>query len=67
MLVLNRTVDQKILIGDDVTITITRIGRNFVRVGIEAPHDVLIRREELVAQWTSGSEACDRYNGGVPV
>lgn len=48
MLVLSRKPGEKILIGEDVTLTIVRIGPNTVRVGIEAPTALRIVREELV-------------------
>ncbi len=47
MLVLSRKPGEKILIGDNVTITIVRIGPNTVRLGIDAPRDMNIVREEL--------------------
>jgi len=47
MLVLSRKPGEKILIGEDVTVTIVRIGPNAVRVGIEAPRTMNIVREEL--------------------
>lgn len=50
MLVLSRKPGEKILIGDDVTITIVRIGPNTVRIGIEAPRSMNIVREELAEQ-----------------
>ena len=49
MLVLSRKQGQQIQISDDVTITITQIKGNQVRLGIEAPRDVAIRRGELKA------------------
>jgi len=48
MLVLSRKHGQKFQIGDDVTITIVKIDRNSVRIGIEAPGDVTICRQELI-------------------
>ncbi len=49
MLVINRKLDQQIQIGDDITITVVRIrGRQDVRIGIEAPDDLTIRRVELL-------------------
>jgi len=48
MLVLSRKHSQKFRIGDDVTITIVKIDRNSVRIGIEAPGDVSVCRQELV-------------------
>ena len=48
MLVLARKEGQKIMIGDDIEIKIIDIGSNVVRIGIEAPKDVLVSREELI-------------------
>ena len=50
MLVLTRKTQEKIQIGDSVTITVVRIKGNTVRVGIEAPRDVRVVREELVVR-----------------
>ena len=47
MLVLSRKAGERLLIGDDIAITIVRIGPNSVRIGIEAPRDMNIVREEL--------------------
>lgn len=47
MLVLSRKPGEKILIGDQVKITVVRIGPNTVRIGIEAPRNMNIVREEL--------------------
>lgn len=47
MLVLSRKPGERILIGDDVAVTIVRIGPNTVRLGIEAPRSMNIVREEL--------------------
>jgi carbon storage regulator len=48
MLVLSRKTGEKIRIGDNIRVTIVRIGPNNVRVGIEAPPEINIVREELV-------------------
>lgn len=48
MLVLSRKPGEKILIGDKVQITIVRIGPNTVRIGIDAPKELNIVREELL-------------------
>lgn len=48
MLVLSRKRDDRIVIGDDVRITIVKIERNCVRIGIEAPGSTPIVREELL-------------------
>jgi len=48
MLVLNRRVDEAILIGSDITIAVLSIKGSQVKIAIEAPKDVKIWREELV-------------------
>ncbi len=50
MLVLSRKLSQQVLIGSDVSITIVRIDRNQVRIGISAPPGVSILRQELVGK-----------------
>lgn len=47
MLVLTRRTGDKIHIGDDIVITVTRIKDNSVRIGVEAPPEVRILRDEL--------------------
>lgn len=47
MLVLSRKPGEKVMIGDEVAVTIVRIGPNAVRIGIEAPKHMNIVREEL--------------------
>lgn len=47
MLILSRRVDEKLLIGKDIVVTVTRIGKQNVRLGIEAPAHVNIVRAEL--------------------
>lgn len=48
MLVLTRKRDQKIQIGPDITITVCEIQGNQVSIGIEAPYDKKIARQELL-------------------
>ena len=47
MLVLSRKLGEKIVIGPNVTITIVKLDHNQVRIGIEAPKDVTVYREEI--------------------
>ncbi len=48
MLVLSRKVDERIRVGDEVTITVVRISPGVVRIGIDAPPHLAIVRDELV-------------------
>ncbi|MDR3637267.1 MAG: carbon storage regulator [Isosphaeraceae bacterium] len=48
MLVLSRKLAQSFQVGPDIRITIVKIDRNAVRIGIEAPNEVQIQREEIV-------------------
>jgi len=47
MLVLSRKVGERILIGDKIAVTVVRVGPGIVRLGVEAPHELPIIREEL--------------------
>lgn len=47
MLVLTRNRDEKIMIGDNIIITIVEIRGDKVRIGIEAPKDVSVHRGEV--------------------
>ena len=47
MLVLTRKIGEKLRIGDDITVTVTQVKGNRVKIGIEAPGNVRIVRGEL--------------------
>ncbi len=47
MLVLSRKLGQRFQVGTDIRITVVKIDRNSVRIGIEAPDDLKIHREEI--------------------
>lgn len=49
MLVLSRKLGEKIFIGENIVITVVDIDRGKIRLGIEAPRDVPIYRQELLA------------------
>jgi len=59
MLVLSRKPGERILIGDDVAVTIVRIGPNTVRLGIDAPREMNIVREELCHRAAEAGEASE--------
>lgn len=47
MLILTRRVGETLMIGDDVTVTVLGIKGNQCRIGINAPKDVAVHREEI--------------------
>jgi carbon storage regulator len=47
MLVLARRQDESLVIGDDIKITVLNICKNQIKLGIEAPEDVIINRDEV--------------------
>lgn len=50
MLVVSRKVGQRILIGDKIAVTVVKVGSGGVRIGIDAPAEMAVIREELAAQ-----------------
>lgn len=48
MLVLSRKLNEKVMIGDGIVITVVKIDRNQVRIGIEAPGHIPVYREEIL-------------------
>lgn len=48
MLVLSRKVGEKLIIGDNIAVVVTKVTGNRVTLGIEAPKDVRVLRGELV-------------------
>ena len=47
MLILTRRVGESLMIGDNVTVTVLGIKGNQVRIGVDAPKDVSVHREEI--------------------
>lgn len=47
MLILTRRVGETVMIGSDVTVTVLGVKGNQVRVGVNAPRDVAVHREEI--------------------
>lgn len=47
MLILTRRSGETLMIGDDVSVTVLGVKGNQVRIGVEAPRDILVHREEI--------------------
>ena len=65
MLVLSRKVGERIWIGENIAVTVVRITGGGVRIGIEAPNDMAVVREELKKKMESSeSTATDLKQNG---
>jgi carbon storage regulator CsrA len=66
MLIISRKKDEKIIVADDIEITILEVGRNRVRFGIKAPKEIVIQTRlkatPAVTDLTEVSEAVESPN-----
>ena len=59
MLILTRRPRQTVMIGNDVTVTVLEIRGSQVRIGVNAPRDTTVLREELVEKARPGHQRSD--------
>jgi carbon storage regulator len=57
MLVLSRRVGDSVVIGDDVVVTVLEVRGDVVRIGVDAPRDVAVRRQELLTELADSNRA----------
>jgi carbon storage regulator len=60
MLVLSRKTGERLVIGDNITITVTKCSGNRVVIGIDAPKEISVRRAELAETREARSTSSDR-------
>ena len=68
MLILTRRIGETLMVGDDVTITVLGVKGNQVRIGVNAPKDVAVHREEIyqrIQKERDGDEDPDGSDGGI--
>ena len=65
MLVLSRKIGERILIGDKITVTVVKIGHGGVRIGVEAPQELAVVREELALELRRAEEELARQSEPV--
>ena len=63
MLILTRRLNEVLVIGDDITVTVLEIKGNQVRLGIEAPSDVAVHRQEIYERIQSEAEVSNSDDG----
>lgn len=55
MLILTRKIGETVMIGEEVTVTVLGIKGNQVRLGINAPKDIAVHREEIFVRIKGGN------------
>jgi carbon storage regulator len=66
MLVLSRKRDERIIIGDNIVITIVDVRGDKVRIGIEAPPEIPVNRQEVADAMKRAAEAQPVPPNGTP-
>jgi carbon storage regulator len=66
MLILTRRIGETLIIGDDVNITVLGVKGNQVRLGINAPKDVSVHREEIYLRIQQEKQGIDDSEDDVP-
>lgn len=60
MLVLTRRVGETLIVGDNIKLTVVGVKSGQVRLGIDAPKEIQIQREELLERESNGTDAAEK-------
>lgn len=65
MLILTRSVGESLMIEDDITVTVLGVKGNQVRIGVNAPRDVAVHREEIYHRLQGNDDAQQHGKQGL--
>jgi carbon storage regulator len=65
MLILTRRVGEKLVIGENVTVTVLGVKGNQIRIGIDAPPEVQVHREEIFRRILAEREESEASSNGA--